>query len=88
MFEYNTLIYVKINATDQELEQFCYLPLKSGQIYAANYSVHGNVEYKTFFDVIFDEQTIVRGVHESRLELLNQDEIRDFKINQIIKNYG
>ena len=75
---------VKITATDQDLESFCYLPLKSGEVYQANYSVHGNVEYKNFFDVIFDEETIVRGMHESRLQILTQDEIRDFRINQII----
>ena len=43
-----------------------------------------DVEYNTFFDVIFDEETIVRGMHESRLQILTQDEVRDFRINQII----
>ena len=77
-------MYVKITATDQDLESFCYLPLKSGEVYQANYSKIGNDEYKTFLDVIVDEETIVKGVHESRLQILTQDEIRDFKINQII----
>jgi hypothetical protein len=77
-------MYVKITATDQLLEQFCYLPLKSGEIYEAKHSRQGDVEYNTFFDVIFDEETIVRGMHESRLQILTQDEVRDFRINQII----
>lgn len=77
-------MYVKITATDQDLESFCYLPLKSGEVYAAKHSKVNDVEYKTFFDVIVDKETIVRGVHESRLQILTQDEIRDFKINQII----
>jgi hypothetical protein len=77
-------MYVKITATDQDLESFCYLPLKSGEIYEAKHSTLDDVEYHTFFDVIFDEETIVRGMHESRLQILTQDEVRDFRINQII----
>ena len=77
-------MYVKITATDQDLESFCYLPLKSGEVYAAKHSTLDDFEYNTFFDVIFDEETIVRGMHESRLRILNQDEIRDFRINKII----
>ena len=77
-------MYVKITATDQDLESFCYLPLKSGEVYAANYSKINGVECNTFFDVIFDEETIVRGMHESRLQILSKDEVRDFRINQII----
>lgn len=75
---------VKITATDQDLESFCYLPLKSGEVYQAEYSKHDNVEYNTFFDVIFNDEITVRGMHESRLQILTQDEIRDFRINQII----
>ena len=77
-------MFVKITATDQVIEQFCYLPLKSGEVYAANYSKIGDVEYYSHFDVIVDNQIIVKGVHESRLQILTQDEIRDFRINQII----
>ena len=75
---------VRITASPQLLEQFCYLPLVSGEIYEANYSKIDNVEYKTFYDVIFDKKTIVRGMHESRLEEIPKDEIREFRINQII----
>jgi|LakMenE18May11ns_1017448.scaffolds.fasta_scaffold9287610_2 hypothetical protein len=78
------MIYVKITATNQDLESFCYLPLKSGEVYAAKHSTQGDVEYHTFFDVIVDKQTIVRGVHESRLKVLSQEEIREYRINQII----
>lgn len=89
-------MYVKITANDQVLDQFCYLPLVSGRIYQAKNSVLENLSNPigltrtarimgTFFDVIVDEETIVKGVHESRLKVLTQDEIREFKINQIIK---
>jgi len=77
-------MYVKITATDQDLKSFCYLPLKSGEVYAAKHSTLDDFEYDTFFDVIVDDEIMVRGVHESRLQILTQDEIRDFKINQII----
>ena len=77
-------MYVKITATDQLLEQFCYLPLKSGEIYEAKHSRQGDVEYNTFFDVIVNGEITVRGVHESRLQILTQDEVREFRINQII----
>ena len=75
---------VKITATYQDLESFCYLPLVSGQVYQANHAKQGDVEYNTFFDVIVDKQIIVRGVHESRLQILTQEEIREYRINQII----
>jgi hypothetical protein len=77
-------MYVKITATDQLLKDFCYLPLKSGEVYAAKHSILDDVEYNTFFDVIVDDEIMVRGVHESRLQILTQDEVRDFRINQII----
>ena len=77
-------MYVKITATDQLLKDFCYLPLKSGEVYEAKHSRQGDVEYNTFFDVIVNDEIMVRGVHESRLQILTQDEIRDFRINQII----
>ena len=57
------MIYVKITASDQDLESFCYLPLKSGEVYEAKHSTLDDVEYHTFFDVIVDWKTIVRGVH-------------------------
>jgi hypothetical protein len=78
------MIYVKITATNVALEQFCYLPLKSGEVYAAKHSTQGDVEYNTFFDVIVNE-TIVTGVHESRLKVLNKDEVRDFKLEKILE---
>ena len=79
------MIYVKITATNVELEQFCYLPLKHGEVYQANYSKQGDVEYKTFFDINFDNNTIVTGVHESRLKVLDKDEVRDFKLQKILE---
>ena len=41
-------MYVKITATDQDLESFCYLPLKSGEVYAAKHSTLDDFEYNTF----------------------------------------
>jgi hypothetical protein len=78
------MIYVKITATDQVLEQFCYLPLKSGEIYEAKHSTLDDVEYNTFFDVIVNDEIMVRGMHESRLQILTKEEIREYRINQII----
>jgi len=75
---------VKITATNQVLEQFCYLPLKSGEIYEAKHSTLDDVEYHTFFDVIVNDEITVRGMHESRLQILTQEEIREYRINQII----
>ena len=75
---------VRITATNQVLEQFCYLPLKSGEVYAAKHSTQGDVEYHTFFDVIVNDEITVRGMHESRLQILTQEEIREYRINQII----
>lgn len=77
-------MYVKITATDQDLESFCYLPLKSGEVYRANHAKQGDVEYYTFFDVIVNDEIIVRGVHESRLQILSKEEVREYRINQII----
>ena len=79
-------MYVKINASDQVLQNFSYLPLVSGQVYQANHAKQGDVEYHTFFDVIVDWKTIVRGVHESRLQILTKEEVREYRINQIINN--
>ncbi len=76
--------YVKITATDQVLEQFCYLPLKSGQIYPAmNSNINGKYII-TFYDVIVDEEIVVKGVHESRLEILTLAEVREYKINKLL----
>lgn len=58
-------MYVKITTTDQDLESFCYLPLKSGEVYEAKHSTIDDVEYNTFFDVIFNDEITVRGMHES-----------------------
>ena len=54
-------MYVKITATDQDLKSFCYLPLKSGEVYAAKHSTLDDFEYDTFFDVIVDDEIMVRG---------------------------
>jgi hypothetical protein len=78
------ILYVKITATDQVLKDFCYLPLVSGEVYKATYSKINGVECNTFFDVIFNDEIMVRDMHESRLQILTQEEIREYRINQII----
>ena len=78
-------MYVKITATDQVLEDFCYLPLESGEIYSAMNSKVNGQSTNTFYDVIVDEQTVVRGVHESRLEILTHIEVREYRINKILE---
>ncbi len=78
-------MYVKITATDQVLEDFCYLPLKSGEIYSAMNSKVNGQSINTFYDVIVDEQTVVSGVHESRLEILTHIEVREYRINKILE---
>ena len=52
-------MYVKITTTDQDLESFCYLPLKSGEVYQANYSKVNEIESHAFFDVIFNDEITV-----------------------------
>ena len=75
---------VRITATDQLLKDFFYLPLKSGEVYEAKHSTLDDVEYHTFFDIIVNDEITVRGMHESRLQILTQEEIREYRINQII----
>ena len=70
---------VKIISDDKELKDFCYEPLKSGNIYKASFE---NKYYtRVFFFVNNEEYNIV--VHDRHIKKLNTDEIRDYKLNKI-----
>lgn len=72
-------MYVKVISDDSEIKQFCYEPLKSGDIYRA---VFENKYYtRVFFSIDDDEYDIV--IHNRHLRELDLDEIRDFKINEL-----
>lgn len=60
------MIWVKITASNQELEQFCYLPLESGKIYKAEYT-----NARKFYDVFIDDEHIINGVWGGRLRVLS-----------------
>lgn len=74
------MIWVKITASNQELEQFCYLPLESGKIYKAIAS--GRT--KSFYDVYIDDEHTINGVWGGRLKELSLDEIREYKLNVLL----
>ena len=76
-------MWVEITATDQELEQYCYKPLKSGGIYLAKYTFGS----KLYFDVCIEGDlkvgTYITGVYINRLRVLTTDEVRDMKLNKL-----
>ena len=55
------MIWVKITATEQELEQFCYKPLVSGGVYEAEKITN------SFYDVFYNDEYVMRGVWVGRL---------------------
>lgn len=75
------MIWVKITASEQELEQFCYLPLESGKIYKAEYTNEGA---RKFYDVFIDDEYFIKGVWSGRLKELSLDEIREYKLNVLL----
>lgn len=75
------MIWVKITASNQELEQFCYLPLESGKIYKAEYTNEGT---RKFYDVYIDDEHTINGVWGGRLRVLSLDEIREYKLNVLL----
>lgn len=76
------MTWVKITASNQELEQFCYLPLESGKIYKAEYT---NESARKFYDVYIDDEHTINGVWGGRLKELSLDEIREYKLNNLLK---
>jgi hypothetical protein len=79
----NKTVYVLITASDIELEELCYLPLKSGYIYKAFNSEVDGVIYNTYYDVICNKG-IVRGVYNSRLKVLSKSELREVNLNKLL----
>lgn len=72
-------MYVKVISDDNEIKQFCYEPLKSGDIYKAAFE---NKYYtRVFFSYDGEEYDIV--VHNRHLRELSLDEIRDLKLNNL-----
>jgi len=67
---------VKIIASEEQLEQFGYKPLVSGLIYKATPSLEGSfwttklIRFNKYYDVHYDETTIVKGVWFERLEVI------------------
>ena len=70
------MIWVKITATEQELEQFCYKPLVSGGVYEAEKITN------SFYDVFYNDEYVMRGVWVGRLIVLGKDECRE-KLNKL-----
>jgi hypothetical protein len=72
-------MFVEVISDDREIKDFCYEPLKSGDIYKATFE---NKYYiRVFFSIDDEEYDIV--VHERHLRTLDLDEIRDFKLNNL-----
>jgi hypothetical protein len=80
------MIWVKITATEQELETYAYKPLVSGDIYQAEESK--GCSGGSYYDIFYEEEYVMRGVWRGRLKVLTQDECREEKLNKIgIKEY-
>lgn len=72
-------MFVEVISDDCELKDFCYEPLKYGNIYKATFE---NKYYiRVFFFIDDEEYDIV--VHERHLRALDLDETRDFKLNNL-----
>jgi hypothetical protein len=72
-------MFVEVISDDREIKDFCYEPLKSGDIYKATFE---NKYYMRVFFFINDEEYDI-VVHERHLRTLDLDEIRDFKLNNL-----
>jgi len=69
--------YVIIITSDSELDQYCYLPLKSGGIY---WSEWVNNSYSN----VFFSGDVYHTVHVRHFRELELDEVRDFKLKQLL----
>ena len=72
--------WVKITASEQELEEFCYKPLISGGIYKSIYTEGGGNQY---YDVFIDEGHVIPGVYKGRLRELDLSELRENRLNEL-----
>ena len=73
------MIWVKITATEQELEIYSYKSLVSGNIYQAEQVGDSS----NFYDVFYGDEYVVRGVWSGRLKVLTIDEVREFQLNEL-----
>lgn len=82
--------YVLITASDSELKEFAYLPLKSNQVYKATNSIYKDsnslVITKSYYDVIVEDVGVVKGVHKKRLKVLTKQELRELSLNDLLNN--
>jgi hypothetical protein len=73
------MIWVKITASEQDIESFCYKPLVSSNIYQAEQVGDSS----NFYDVFYGDEYVVRGVWSGRLKVLTIDEVREYKLNEL-----
>ena len=73
------MIWVKITASEKDLEIHGYKPLVSGDIYQAEFSTGTSAFY---YDVFFGEY-VIRGVWCGRLKVLKIDEVREYQLNEL-----
>ena len=72
------MIWVKITASEKDLEIHGYKPLVSGDIYQAEFSTS-----TFYYDVFFNDEYVIRGVWCGRLKVLKIDEVREYQLNEL-----
>ena len=81
------MIWVKITASEKDLESRGYKPLVSGDIYQAEFSpilVNGTRFTSAFYyDVFFGDEYVIKGVWCGRLKVLTIDEVREYQLNEL-----
>lgn len=82
--------YVLITASDSELKELSYLPLKSNHVYKATNSIYKDSNSlsitKSYYDVIVEDFGVVTGVHKKRLKVLTKQELRELNLNNLLSN--
>jgi len=72
-------MFVKVISSDREIKDFCYNPLKSGEVYSAEFI---NKYYtKVFFFIEGEEYEI--DVHNRHLKELSQGEAREHRLSNL-----
>lgn len=83
--------YVLITASDSELKEFAYLPLKSNHVYKATNSIYKDSNSRViitegYYDVIVEDFGVVKSVHKRRLKVLTKQELRELNLNNLLSN--
>ena len=73
-------MWVIITATNKELKEYEYQPLKSGGIYKAKWTEGGGGVY---YDVFIDDDEFVSAVWEGRLRRVELEELRELKLKKL-----